>query len=456
MKKMELRLPTILGLLVVGVGLGAGLILVKNPLRLQSFASEEEIPAEVKVSNVTDSSFTVSWITGKTVSGFVQYGEGEGSLELVMSDDRDQEKGEVGGYYTHYVTLRGLAENKEYFYKIGSGKELFGDEDKPYEITTGPGLENTPVADVSYGQIVDKENNPVEGAIIYLNLPGSDTASAISKNNGAWVIPVATVRTEDLSSFVTYDKAVTEVEIFAQGGEAGVSNVSTTTANDSPVATIELGKDYERSVNAEPVPTGAVADTGTKFSGESLAPGADSGGGGSLEILTPKQNEKLNTFRPEIVGRAPAGALVEIEINSSSPVVGKVKAGDDGTFNFSVPVDLEPGAHTLTISTTISGVLKKITKSFTVYAQGESNLPAFEATPSATLVPSPIPSTTLVPTAVPTLTVSPTATPTTMPTTTPEPPTELPTVGNVWPTILILVFGLGLLASGGFLLKSVR
>jgi len=133
-------------------------------------------------------------------------------------------------------------------------------------------------------------------------------------------------------------------------------------------------------------------------------------------------------------------------------ITGRTTAGEDGTFSYSVPTGLTPGEHTITVSATIDGVLRQITKSFTVYAQGESSLPAFEATPSATLIPTLVPSAT--PTLLPTATIQPTVTPTgtIQPTATPEPQTELPESGDIWPTVLILVFGLGLLASGGLLL----
>lgn len=461
MKNRELRLPTIIGLLVVLAGLVAGLFILRNPLRLSLSASGEEIPSEVRISNIADSSFTVSWITSEAATGFVQYGQSGSELDLAVSDSRDQEKGDVGNYYTHYVIVGGLKGGTKYSFKIGSGRSLYDDGGKSYETTTGQGLADTPTADVAYGLVTTEEGEPADGAIVYLQLPGGVPATAMTKESGAWVIPLATIRAEGLTRYVAYDRESTEVDISVQGGNLGTSLATVTTGEDSPVPTITLGKSYDFAADeAEEDETQATesGDLASRFSGEALAPGTNPEGGATLELVTPKSDEEINTQRPQIIGKAPAGVEVSIEIHSSHVVAGKVIAESDGTFNFSVPTNLTPGEHTLTISATVNGVLQQITQSFTVYAQGESGLPAFEATPSATLVPSltptstPLPTITAQPTIVPTITVMPTAEPTIIP----EPPTELPTSGSVWPTMLILVFGLGLLTTGGFLVKSAR
>ncbi|MBI2008362.1 fibronectin type III domain-containing protein [Candidatus Amesbacteria bacterium] len=453
MKKRELRLPTIIGLLVVLAGLGTGLFGLRNPLRWSLSASGEEAPGEVKMSNVADSSFVVSWVTGKAVAGFVQYGESGKGLDLAVSDDRDQERGDVGSYYTHYVTLSGLKEGTRYSFKIGK-------DEKSYEVTTAQKLERTPMADVAYGLVTTEEGSPADGMIVYVQLPGGELASALTKSSGAWVIPLATIRAEGKENYVAYDKEQTELEISVQGGNLGTSLVTVKTAGDSPVPTIVLGKNYDFAADETGVSeneSSGSAELFSRFSGEALAPG-NLAGETTLEVLTPRNDEGINTQRPQIIGRAPAGVEVSIEIHSSHVIVGKVTTGEDGTFSYSVPTSLTPGEHTVTISAMIDGVLKQITKSFTVYAQGESNLPAFEATPSATLVPSPTTTTVPTPTSSPSVSPSPTPTsvaqPTIGPTVMPEPPAELPTSGNVWPTALILVLGLGLLASGGLLLAK--
>ncbi|HNP89338.1 MAG TPA: hypothetical protein PKI75_01755, partial [Candidatus Woesebacteria bacterium] len=80
------------------------------------------------------------------------------------------------------------------------------------------------------------------------------------------------------------------------------------------------------------------------------------------------------------------------------------------------------------------GVSQKVVRNFTVYAAGESNLPSFEATPSAITV-SPAQTTTI--SAQPTRIV---ATPTEKP--------DQPQTGNLTTTFLFFTMGLALLFLG--------
>ena len=120
-------------------------------------------PYKVRVSNVTDSAFTVSWITDKPMEGVVYYGDNSVFLpgplswlgKKVAFDDRDISDAQtecvdrfakevsktkdkdftvditgfdcndvkvkkVGKYYTHHVTVDDLEPNKEYYFRVGT------------------------------------------------------------------------------------------------------------------------------------------------------------------------------------------------------------------------------------------------------------------------------------------------------------------------------------------------
>ena len=121
-------------------------------------------PYKVRVSNVTDSAFTVSWITDKPMPGVVYYGEKDNFLPGVLSwigkkkafDDRDLSNAQTeciskfnekasksrdenftvdtseyncnqvkvvkkGTYYTHHITVPNLEAEKEYYFRVGNG-----------------------------------------------------------------------------------------------------------------------------------------------------------------------------------------------------------------------------------------------------------------------------------------------------------------------------------------------
>lgn len=419
MRKRELTIPTILGILVTIGGLVAGVFLLNAPLRSLVGASPEETPTEVKVTNTADTSFVASWTTAKSTSGYIQYGEGE-KPELVVSDDRDQEKGEIGGYFTHLVTVRGLKAATSYGFRIGSGKGLYDQQGQLYKVTTGVTLRNPPQADVAYGQVVTSSGDPVDGALVYLAMPGTVTQAAVTKPSGSWVIPISTARTVDLTSFAAYDASAGQVRILVQAGALGTANVTTTTGNTKPVPEITLGQTVNLAAQ-QPTPT---PSTESKLSGL-LATET----GETLEILTPKSGERVNSSQPEIMGKAPAGAEVTIVIHSTTQITQTVTADENGDWSYSVPAGLEPGTHTITITALVNGVKKTVQKSFVVEAAGTSNAPARVATPSATIKPTPRPAPRVA-----------------------YPSTEsgTPESGNLTPTLLLLILGSGLVLTGTF------
>lgn len=448
-----MTIPTLIGIVVAIVGLVAGIWLLRDPLRTLVGASVEDTPQSVRLTNITDTSFVVSWVTAKSTSGFIQYAEeSQADPDLVVSDDRDQEKGEIGNYFTHLVTIRGLKASTAFSFRIGSGKSIYDQSGNLYQVSTGPALRNPPAADVAYGQVNNSAGEPADGAIVYINLTGVVPQAALVKSSGSWVIPLSTARTTDLGSFAAYDKQNTSEDIFVQAGPAGTATVTTNTSLDSPVANITLGQSQNQTVASPdtttliPTPTPVtVTETASKFSAIALDPATEVTVEGSLTLLTPQSGEKVNTAQPVIMGTAPKNAKVTIEIHSDAAITTEVRADASGNFEYTVPKNLDPGTHTITISSVINGVVKKITKSFVVEAAGESVVPAKTATPSATLTPSPSPTPTPPPAG------GPSPTPTAVPRISiPSTASGIPVSGDLTPTLLLLILGIGLVFVGSY------
>lgn len=468
MRRKEVTIPTILGLLVAVGGLVAGLWLLSGQLRQRLFAAAGEEPRNIKISNIGDTSFTVTWITDIAAAGFVQYGEAGQSPDLVVSDERDQQKGTIDPYKTHFVVVRGLKAGTTYSFRVGSGKNLYDKQGTLYETTTGVTLGAPPTADVAYGQIVTETGEPADGSLVYLTIPGMAEQVGLVKSSGSWVVPLSTARSADLKSYGKYDAATGQTNLFIQSPDATTTQLTVPLASHTPVAQITLG---QSAVQSTPVITNTTNNStapASRFSNETLAPVTEAG---ELMLLTPKFGEGVNTARPEIIGNAPAGTEVTIEVHSEAVVNGKVVADSNGEFSFSVPTDLPAGQHTVTISALINGAVRRVTRSFTVYAAGESNLPYYSATPSATLAPSPSAgptarlSPTVRPSATPRLSPTPTifgATPsgTVRPTTPPRvvvPATDsaLPVAGYDAPTIALVGLGLFFMIMGGWWYRRI-
>ena len=456
--KQPKTIPTLLGIMILTLATALGVFLIRQSQSFSLKASVEIAPGEVKITNLNDNSLCVSWITQEATQGFVSYSEAGGDERVVLDD---QEKGLTAKQprFVHYVTLENLKPATQYFFKINSQGVNFDRDGNPYEVTTAPAINlPLPVADTAHGMILDSQGNPAKGAIVYLSLANTAPLSSLVGNDGSWVIPLSTARTNTLSSYSRYDREIQVEEIFVQGGNQGNATAILITKIDSPAPTITLGQNYdfrnEVTPTATPIPfapTGSIAsNSGTANNGQTPTPTATptaSGGFSSLPqaspspidqkltILNPDEGEKINTAKPEFIGTAPGGEILEIKVESETVYSGQVLVDEKGAWQWTPPANLPPGEHTITVTLKDkTGLTQKVVRTFTVYAAGESSLPSFEATPSATTVTPAQPTTV---SAQPTRIV---ATPT-------EKPSQ-PQTGNLTTTFLFFTIGLALLFLG--------
>lgn len=237
------QVPTLLGLslIIVGTVLSVGLTLKVKRMRAQ--AQQPLSPEYTKMTNVSDSCVTISWITSQPTSGFISFGETP-SLGQTSLDDRDRETGQTKAYSTHHVTLSNLKPETLYYFKIGSGQKLFGEDGGNFQVQTAPKISGLSVSDPAYGQISKPDGSPAEGAIVYLTIPGCTPLSTLVKTSGSWLIPKNLSLKEDFSAFCQYPKQGGEFNIFIQGEDQQTAEVTLLSGLDKPVANITLGEDY--------------------------------------------------------------------------------------------------------------------------------------------------------------------------------------------------------------------
>ena len=465
------KIPTIIGLVIILIGLGVSIFLVKRSQSLFLKAKTGFTPNQVKTSNITSNSFVISWFTAKPTVGFVKAGQGAAALGLEVRDERDLELDKKHAYFSHYVSLTNLEPSTTYHFEIHSNSEKFTDDGKPYRVTTGPATNKPqPQSDLAYGLILDTNGRPAEDTIVYLNLANSSLQSSLVSSSGNWAIPLNLVLTDDFSDFISYDPEASALEIFVQGKDQTASAISTT-SKDSPVPPITMGENFDfRQIAKTEAEEKESLPSGFSLDDPLIATSAF-----FLSITNPEAGEAVSTERPEFLGKGPTGE--EITIKVESPLLtGKITPNEWGDWNWSPSEKLPAGEHKITISyTDDQGKIHEIFHHFTVLAADDSDLPAFTATPSAepttepspepTTEPSPEPSSTPEPTtaAAPTETPTPTAelspsptgptptgaitTPILSPTATPIPSEEIE-AGLITPTLIIFIIGVILLSSG--------
>ncbi len=393
-KSIKIHFPTALGLLILLVGVGVGIFFIKTKPLGETGTDNSLTPTQVKITNVTDTGFSVSFVTNKAVTGSIKYGADINSLKQSGLDDRDQLSGEAGSFEIHHISIKNLTAQTKYFFKIESGGKQFDNQGKVFEITTGISLGSPPAADPIYGTILTTAGTPAEGVVVYVNVANGAPLSALAKTNGNWALSLSTARTADLASYLTYDTQATMVNILAQGGKQGTAPAITTTSNDSPVPDIALGKSHDFRNLAEAKPTATpttIEKTATQSASKSgfgldpiIAEATDSGDVGEVTLDNPSvDGEVINATMPAFIGTGPPGKVLAIEINSENTYTGSAKIDEDGNWEFTPPTGLTPGEHTVTISyINDAGEEQTIKRSFVIAAAGQSDVPAITATQS--------------------------------------------------------------------------
>ncbi|MEA3355457.1 MAG: Ig-like domain-containing protein [Patescibacteria group bacterium] len=391
----KFHFPTALGLFILLVAVGVGLFLVKTKTGVKIGTDESFIPKQVRITNVNETGFTVSWLTNGSINGLVKYGSESNSIKQSALDDRDQMTGESGKFEVHYVTVKNLSPSTNYFFKLESGKKQFDNNGKPFEIVTGAVLGTPPAADPVYGTILSSSGSGAEGVIVYLNMPNAAPMSALAKTNGNWALSLSMARTSDLGSYLVYDTQATMINILVQGGSVGNSPVITTTSNDSPVPDITLGKSHDfRDVVDESInnlDASTDVDSEPSNSGFDLAPVASGSAmiteSGEITLDNPSfEGEIINATQPAFIGTGLPGTVLSITVNSQNAYTGSTTIDEDGSWEFIPSEGLEPGEHEVTVNYIDSeGDEKTLTRSFLIAAAGESEVPAITATESGSV-----------------------------------------------------------------------
>lgn len=386
------HIPTLLGLAILGAGLVGGILFVNNS-NTNSFlprASPETTPKNLKVTNVFDTSVSVSWVTDSKTPGYVRFGTSANNLTQTITDDRDQITGTVGLFRTHHVTLRSLSPNTTYYFKVGTGtRELYDDGGKPYTITTA--ASGTNASRTLYGEVGNESGVPVPGTLIYVSSDGLAPLSALAQSTGSWVISLAKARTPDLKNLAKLDNSATLNYLVIDGNTAQSTSFTASLEQSQPLPRIVSGKGITTAssapaARATPVPENVQS----KFSSVLLGPPTEEGGSTTLSITNPASNgEIITSTTPQLMGRSAPNASIRISLRQTSTQTVTVTAGSSGSWSYTPKTALKNGTATLTVTTTINGQQQTSTRTFIVDTTKSSSIPSFVASGSARATTTP-------------------------------------------------------------------
>jgi len=322
-------------------------------------AEEVSVPQNIRLTNLSDNSGSLSWITDKEITGFVVWGTAPGSL---AQSQKSESKSEI-----HHFNLRSLKPNTLYYYKIGSGSKTYDNNGSPYTFTTAPIASAPPTPDEVYGK-VKTISGPAQGVLVYLTLKdqdgqgsnGSSTSlSALTSSSGSFVADLGNTRTADLTAYFNYSREKDNLEIEVEGTDQGKARVILTTAQTQPLPEISLSEtgtlvDLTREALTEEQRTSQEDRTESQGGFEQLIqPVTEEEIQQAQEAAKPKINlPPGTTLKPGdlISGTASPGATLTLKIESTSPITGQILVDKNGNWSYQIPSGLVSGTHIVTIA----------------------------------------------------------------------------------------------------------
>lgn len=390
---LDKRIPTLLGLTVLVVGLVIGIVLLGQGTNVFApRATPETTPKQIRITNVSDTSFTVSFATDDSTPGFLKYGTEEKKTSTQAPDDRDKITGSVESYTLHHITVTGLQPATQYYYLLGTGSgSTFDNDGSPFSIKTVARAGTPSAAKTAYGSVSTETGSPADGAIVYIAIDGIGELSTLVKSSGSWAIPLSNARLKDTGAYaeLTEDKTLS-VEVRGTDTRQIIRH-STAISKSQPVSALQFGKNPGEMASGE----SEDSDTGTASKSASqegslsnlisdVDPNLTAGSTGEDLIATPTVDDELSSTdsasigeseessasaaaldltildhqvisstQPVISGVVPPNVSITIEVHSDTEITQQLISNADGTFSLDIEAlgkNLEPGEHTVTYS----------------------------------------------------------------------------------------------------------
>lgn len=240
MKPKPARIPTVLALLtIIIVGVIFGVFMLYSKQIYNALSPVDDKPQQVRITNITSDSFTVSWVTKRPTNAYLKYGKGQALDTTISGSPQDAPPSLV-----HTVQVEDLVEETSYNFQVGvenpgEWKREFG----KHSVQTSKVIKDGE-ANIIFGSVTDSSSKPVQGAIVYVTIQGVQPLSSVTDLEGAWTLNLGHALSSDLQGGASYDKDKSVVEVFVQTGRLFASAKGHVGAA-RPLPPMVLGKSYD-------------------------------------------------------------------------------------------------------------------------------------------------------------------------------------------------------------------
>ncbi len=295
--KQEKKIPSVLALLFLLGGTLAGIKLSQSSRLFRSKASASCQPINPQVTNITHNSVDISFATAAKCSS-----------SLLINDQTIDNSHSLS--FVHYFSVHNLEANQAYpFSFIVSGTTW---QQPQYQAQTASNPSGSvPVSSLAWGKVLNADQSPAEGALLYLSIPGASPLSSLVTSSGNWNISLATSFNSLKDNWFTPSLEVEE-DIVVISSDGQTTQVTANTSANDPVPDIVIG---QNSFEGQSPPSSSDQN----FPSLSSAPLSSK----KLKISNPQDNESVFLQRPEFFGEAPVNSQVIITVHSPQVVDGQ-------------------------------------------------------------------------------------------------------------------------------------
>jgi secreted trypsin-like serine protease len=197
----------------------------------------------VRISNVRDSTFSVSWLTESMTMGAIAVASSPG--ELATSPQIIQSN---GSHRAHLITVNGLAPQSTYFFYVRSGDQIEDNGGAYYQVTTGPTLP-LPTSDNIYGQVYEESEGSAADCTVFVEIVNTDLLGSVNASSllstrtdgsGYWSLNLGNARTQDLGGYFLYSASGDSLAIKVQCAPQRGASLIVDTADDYPVPALTV------------------------------------------------------------------------------------------------------------------------------------------------------------------------------------------------------------------------
>ncbi len=224
--------PVIIVLLIGVVFIPLTVFAVKYVIEIRTKALPTEDPKNLEITNIVDTSFSVSWTTSsQETKGYIKYSNTT-DLKNIAYDKRDNNNKQEE-YSVHYIDVSDLNANTTYYFVVYvGGTEYKNSDNGPYQVQTGSVIDSITVPQPIRGTIEDPYEEDEE-VIVYLyaqNSQGISSKLSTLTQNKNYTFDLSNLRDSKLDDIFT-DLDGSTLYITADGAGRGEGSVKTEIIN---------------------------------------------------------------------------------------------------------------------------------------------------------------------------------------------------------------------------------